>query len=135
MINQYAKNFSKNYSNGCEHSEYLRSRFNISNLGVDYYNDNNIGFEFKESFMERIENIFFKVPEVQALNSDYFVFCVGTSEYYIVPQRDILENFDFKTKKKNANIRINTVKQLACFKTDDIDVLEIVIDELEEKDE
>ena len=127
------KNHSKNYSNGCFHSKYLNKIFDISNRGVDYYNDYNIGFEFKESFMENSKNIFFKVPEHQAKISDYFVFCVDTTEYYLVPQKFILEHYDFKTKKKNANIRISTVKKMALYGTDDIFELKEIIDKIEVK--
>ena len=135
MINQERhKNFSKNYSNGCCHSKYLNKIFDISNRGVDSYNDHNIGFEFKESFMENRDNVFFKVPEHQAKNSDYFVFCVGTSEYYLVPQRSILRRYDFKTKKKNANIRINIVKEMALYGTSDIMELKEIIDKIEVKE-
>lgn len=48
MIENRDKSFSKNDSNGCFHSEYLNTLFDISNRGVDYYNDYNVGFEFKE---------------------------------------------------------------------------------------
>jgi len=134
MINQKRdKNFSKNYSNGCFHSKYLNTIFDISNRGVDYYNNHNIGFEFKESFMTNPNNIFFKVPEHQAKISDYFVFCVGTSEYYLVPQRFILRRFCFKTKRKNANIRINAVKEMALYYTDNIIELKEIIDNIKTK--
>ena len=122
MSQERAKNYSKR-SNGCFHSKYLNNVFNISNRGVDYYNNHNIGFEFKESFMENRDNIFYKVPEHQAKVSDYFVFCVDTSEYYLVNAKVILYNFGFKTKQKNANIRINTIRKVAVFLT--LDVLEL----------
>lgn len=108
-----SRNFSKNYSNGCFHSKYLNEIFDISNRGVDYYNDHNVGFEFKESFMKKSKNIFFKVPEHQAKISDYFIFCVDTSRFYLVPSKFILMRYNFKTKMKNANIRISTINKLA----------------------
>lgn len=131
MSEKRDKNFSKNYSNGCYHSKYLNRVFDISNRGVDYYNDYNIGFEFKESFMVKNENIFFKVPEHQAKNSDYFVFCVDMTEYYLVPQRFILTNFNFKNKRKNANIRINTVRTMAIYRTSNVFDLKKHIDKVE----
>lgn len=131
MINQKRdKNFSRNYSNGCFHSKYLNTLFNISNRGVDYYNDHNVGFEFKESFMTNPDNIFFKVPEHQAKISDYFVFCVNTIEYILVPKEYILEKFNFKTKRKNANIRITTVRDMAIYTTIDIFEMKERIDKI-----
>lgn len=124
------KNYSKNYSNGCFHSKYLNSVFDISNRGVDYYNNHNIGFEFKESFMEKRDNIFYKVPELQAKNSDYFVFCVDTSEYYLVNASLILNRFNFKTKKKNANIRIKTIRDCAIYMTIDVNDMKRYIDKI-----
>ena len=123
------KNYSKR-SNGCFHSKYLNRVFDISNCGVDYYNNHNIGFEFKESFMENKENIFFKVPEHQAKVSDYFVFCVDTTEYYLVNAKMILYNFGFKNKMKNANIRINTIRRVAVYMTDDVMELKDYIDNI-----
>lgn len=122
------------HSQGCEHSPYLRDLFNISNLGVDSYNDYNIGFEFKESFMVNRDNIFFKVPEDQAKNSDFFIFCVDTTEYYLVDNQEILKRFNFKTKEKNANIRINTVRKIAMFLTCDVFELRDYINKIEVKE-
>lgn len=110
-------------SEGCLHSKYLRNIFEISPNGVDSYNDYNIGFEFKESFMKNRDNIFYKVPEDQAKNSDFFIFCVDTTEYYLVDNQKILKRFNFKTKEKNANIRIQTVRKISEFIT--FDVLEL----------
>lgn len=120
-------------SEGCLHSKYLREIFDISPNGVDSYNDYNIGFEFKESFMINRDNIFFKVPEVQALNSDFFVFCVDTTEYYLVDNREILKRFKFNTKEKNANIRISTVRNLSEFTTFDVLELRDYINRIEVK--
>lgn len=108
------------YSNGCEHSRYLNEIFSISKNGVDYYNPYNLGFEFKESFMSKKEDIFFKVPEKQADCSDFFVFCVHTTEYYLIQKDFILDRFNFETKEKNANIRINTIRKNAEFLTFDV---------------
>ena len=130
MSENRQKNFSKNYSNGCCHSKYLNEIFDISNRGIDYYNNHNIGFEFKESFMKNPKNIFFKVPEHQAKISDFFVFCVGASEYYLVHNELLLSHFSFKTKKKNANIRISTVRGLAECTTSDIFKLKEYIDNI-----
>ncbi|QYW08132.1 hypothetical protein 15570_00035 [Lokiarchaeota virus WyrdV1] len=133
MIEIRDKNFSKNYSNGCRHSKNLNTLFDISNSGVDYYNDHNIGFEFKESFMENPKNIFFKVPRYQAKISDYFVFCVSAIEYILVPKEYILERFKFKTKRKNANIRITTIRDMAIYTTIDVNDLKEYIDKIEVK--
>jgi len=128
-MSERQKNYSKR-SNGCFHSKYLNQIFDISNRGIDHYNDHNIGFEFKESFMENRDNIFFKVPEVQAKNSDYFVFCVDTSEYYLVNAEVILNRFSFKTKLKNANIRIKTIRKCAIYMTVDVIELKEFIDKI-----
>lgn len=122
------------YANGYrrEHSDYLREIFDISPNGVDYHNDFNIAFEFKESFMIKEENIFYKVPEFQVKVSDFFIFCLNTRHYFLVDKRDISEHYKFNTKKHNANIRINKIKLFSFFITDNVFALKDFIDKIEE---
>ena len=124
MIHRYNNNYKR------EHSIYLNDLFDISPNGVDYYNPYDLGFEFKESFIEKREKIFYKVPEHQTLVSDFFIFCLHTSEYYLVRKEDIEKRFDFKTKEHNANIRINTVKSLSIYNIDDVNKLKEYIDKI-----
>jgi len=117
-----------------EHSDYLNNLFNISPNGIDYHNDYNIGFEFKESFMKKEHKIFFKVPKKQVDLTDFFIFCLASHEYFLVDKRDILENFSFNTKEHNANIRINTIKRLSLYDTSDVFHLKGIIDKIKEED-
>lgn len=127
--------YNKNliYYNGYrrEHSTYLNELFDISPNGVDYHNPFNVGFEFKESFMQNKDNIFFKVPQKQTENSDFFIFCVETITYYLVDTKKIIKRFKFDTKEKNANIRINTIKKLSNYFTGDVSRLKEFIDKIE----
>lgn len=81
--------------------------------------------------MKNKKNIFFKVPKHQVEVSDYFVFCIDTSEYYLVPKESILNRFKFKTKEKNANIRITTIRNLAIHHSYNVNDIKIIIDKIE----
>ena len=122
------------YANGYrrEHSDYLREIFDINPNGVDYYNDFNISFEFKESFMVKEKNIFYKVPEYQVKNSDFFIFCLKNRCYFLVDKREILNRYKFNTREHNANIRLNIVKFLSTYNTVNVFVLKDFIDKIEE---
>lgn len=118
-------------SAGCFHSGYLNDVFNISPVGIDYKNDNGVRFEFKESFMINEEKIFFKVPEHQVKNSDFFIFCVANYEYYLVDKIEILGRFTFKTKEKNAHVCINTVRQIFLEAFVDVNDLKVFVENIE----
>ena len=113
-----------------EHSEFLNSIFDIRPNGVDYFNLNNIGFEFKECYSDK--HLWFKIPKEQIEPSDFFVFCLKTSKFYLVDKRDIAENFDCKGKGERANIRINTVKLLSIYEHENILIFKNYIDEIKE---
>jgi len=124
------------YDNGdrSKHSKFLNSFFSINNRGVDYYNPNNISFEFKESYMSDKKNIFFKIPEHQINESDFFIFCVNYEKFYLVSKLDIRENFDCKCKSKKAHIRINTVKLFSFYSNENILIFKNYIDKIKEVD-
>lgn len=114
LMSLYPKGYKR------EHSWYLKHLFNISPNGIDYHTPYNVGVEFKESFMKNRNNIWFKIPRKQCEIADLFVFCIHNEKYYILDKRDIQENFSFQTCHTRANLRINTVKLLSIYETEDI---------------
>ena len=112
-----------------EHSYYLKDLFNINPNGIDYHTPNNVGVEFKESFMKDRKNMWFKVPKDQCETADLIVFSIHNEKYYVLDKIDIQERFSFETYKTRANIRINTVKLLSIFKTKDVMELKKYLDE------
>ena len=112
------------------HSVFLNEYFNISPVGIDYYNPNNIPFEFKESFNPEYKNVRFAIPEYQTLESNYFVLCLNISEYFILRTRDILNRFSFGSKYGLTHIRLSTVRKIKIAKFDDILELKAYIDNL-----
>lgn len=121
-----------NYNNDyrSEHSNHLRKHFMISNRGVDYYNLNNVSFEFKESFIERRESIFFKIPKKQLDESSFIVFNVCNEEYYIVRSSEFLMRYSFKNCSERCCSRLNVVKNLSFYRTDNLNNLEKFINGL-----
>ena len=132
----YKKFIAEIYSNGYkrEHSDYLNNLFDIKPNGVDYYNQFNIGFEFKESYMKKEKEIFYKIPKHQILDSDYFIFSINDSMFFLVDKRDIQENFDCNNKYELAYIRINTVKILSFYSNENILLFKQYIDLIQEVD-
>jgi len=63
------------------HSIFLNNYFNISKSGVDYYNQFNISFEFKETYGIRFER--FRISKKQLYESNYIVFSIQGKEFYI----------------------------------------------------
>lgn len=121
------------YSLRRQHSDSLRSHFDIAFNGIDYHNPFNIGFEFKESYMQKETNIFFKIPQKQVKKADFFIFCNHDKRYYVIPTIDIKKQYSFKNKRNLAHMRINTVKLLSAFETNDINELKEVINNIKEK--
>ena len=110
-------------SNGRRHSPYLQRYFDISPFGIDYHNDYNVAFEFKETFALKIRSQFFRIPHWQVDESDYLVFIIYKwfplenkySEYcYIVRAEEIEYRYSFNNKNKFAFIRVEIVKEM-CF--------------------
>lgn len=114
------------------HTDFLRGYFDIAYNGIDYHNPFNIAFEFKESYMKLEKNLFFKIPKEQVIKADYFVFCDHDKQYYLIPSIDIKKHYSFKNKRKFAHMRINTVKLLSIYSTDDIDDLKNYIDKIKD---
>jgi len=112
------------------HSVFLNEHFNISNIGVDYYNPNNIPIEFKESFNPIYKNVRFSIPEYQTKESKYFVLCLNISEYFILRTRDILNRFTFDSKYHLTHIRLSTIRIMKIAKFDDILELKTYINNL-----
>ena len=113
------------------HSVFLNKHFNIAPIGVDYYNPNNIPFEFKESFNPEYKNIRFAIPEYQTLEANYFVLCLNITEYFILRTKDILKRFTFGKKYHLTHIRLNTVRIMKTVKFNDILELKEYINNLE----
>ena len=132
----YKKIIAEIYSNGYkrEHSDYLNNIFDIKPNGVDYYNQFNISFEFKESYMKKEKGIFYKIPKHQLIDSDYFIFSINNTMFYLVDKRDIQENFSCKNKSKLAHVRINTVKLLSIYSNENILLFKQYIDLIKEVD-
>jgi hypothetical protein len=120
--------YDNNYMS--EHSNYLKEYFTISNRGVDYYNLNNVSFEFKESFAEKRCGIFFKIPEQQLKESMFFVFSIHNEIFYIVRSSELHMRYFCKGSKKVCYPRLHVIEQLCFHKTDNIYCLKIFIDKL-----
>ena len=121
-----------NYNNGyrSEHSNYLNGRFSISNRGVDHYNLNNVSFEFKESFAKNREKIIFVIPKKQLEESSFIIFNVHNEEFYIVRSSEFLMRYSFKNYYKRCYPRINIIKDLSFYETDNLDDLKNFMDKL-----
>ena len=115
-----------------QHSYFLCQYFNISINGIDFYNKHNIGFEFKETWTPIEKNKFFKVPLKQVKIATYFVFCENASNFYIVESQEIRNRYKFKTKEQKAQIRLNSVIEMALFHTKNIERLKEMIEMIKE---
>lgn len=121
-------NYNNNYRS--EHSIHLNRRFKIGNRGVDHYNLNNVGFEFKESFAEDRENIFFRIPKKQLVESPFVVFSVHNEDFYIVRSSEFIMRYSFGTCWQRCCPRINVIKELSFYETNNLDNLEDFINRL-----
>ena len=133
---QIIKKYNGNYTS--EHSIELQKYFNISKIGVDYYNDFNISFEFKESFAKDLDNIWFKCNKKQLIQSNFFVFIIHLNyclnhEIHIIDSKFILDSYKFNTYKIRANLRINTIRNISCFETDNLESLKEYINKINYK--
>ena len=74
------------------HSKQLRNYFDISCIGIDWYNSNNISFEFKETFSNNnIRKIIIKINNNQLDDSDYIIVCYKDLNFF-VHKSNILKN-------------------------------------------
>jgi len=119
-------NNTKLYDNGykSEHSKQLRNKFNIDNRGVDWYNNNNVGFEFKESYAKDEKNIWFKLPKKQLEESHFTLISIHGKEFHIIRNSDVLDEYPFNTYKNRANIRVNSIRAKSIFNSFDLDKVE-----------
>lgn len=120
---------------GCEHSIVLREHFLISSRGVDFYNNNNIAFEFKETHSKKLNNIFFKIPKYQLDESDYVVFFVHFAEnfkYFVHSSNYIKRRYSCKNTSKTAHVRIQIVKRNYIAKFKDMDILGLYLELIKE---
>lgn len=104
--------------------------FPISINGVDYYNPNNKGIEFKESFNLKKQNPCFKIPKKQLKETDFFVFSFHYSEYYVLRKSFFQDKYSFENKAKACHPRLNTIIRNSIFETSDIEELKEYLDKL-----
>jgi len=98
------------------HSIFLNNYFNISKSGVDYYNQFNISFEFKETYGIRFER--FRISKKQLYESNYIVFSIQGKEFYIHKPNYFLSKYTFKNNMCYPNSSI--IRKNYIFKTKDI---------------
>lgn len=120
--------YANNYKSA--HSIFLQESFDISNRGVDFYNDNNISFEFKECFTDKIRNQFYKLPLSQVENTDFFIFSLNHKEFHVIDSLFLSKIFKFPNGK--SNIRIGKIRKISIFETNDIEVLNEYLKNLKE---
>ena len=96
---------------GCRHSKKLQEYFDIERRGIDYINDNGVRFEFKESHAKDITKMFFKVPRHQLANTDFIVFCIYHSEFFIHNSKHILKKYSFDNEKEHCCLRYTTIRK------------------------
>jgi len=113
-----------------QHSLFLCQHFDININGIDYHNDFNVGFEFKETWSNIERNKKFRVPLNQVLKAKYFVFCEDFSNFYIVSSEEIQFRYTFRNENRRAIIRLSSVMEIALFHTKNIEVLKKMIKEM-----
>jgi len=133
---QIIKNYKNEYKS--EHSIELGKYFSISNRGVDYYNDFNISFEFKESFAIDLKNIWFRCKKKQLINSDFFIFIIHSNyclnhEIHIIDSKFILDSYKFNTYNNRANLRIQTIRNISIYETNNLESLKEYITKIDYK--
>ena len=108
------------YDNGFRqnHSKFLLKLFHLSQNGIDYYNQYNIGFEFKECFANIKTYYRYKLPKEQLEKSDIIVFCFNNKEFYLVKSYVFLKRYKFNNN--SCCIALSTVRKFAFFRTFDI---------------
>lgn len=108
------------------HSLFLNKYFDIFKIGVDYYNINNVSFEFKETYGKKFRR--FRISKIQLLNSDYIVFSIHAKEFYIHKPKYFLEKYLFKNEMCYPNHLI--IKKNYFFKTKNINELKRFIENI-----
>lgn len=116
-------------ANSPYHSENLQRFFNIRPCGVDFINRNGILVEFKETFSEKtdLRDIIFKVEHFVFDESDFIVFCIGTSKYYVHKTRILKQLVSRKAKCGLTSIRAERITKGYIYKTTDINKLRAFI--------
>jgi len=126
-LNDWKKdNFENNYTS--EHSTFLGKHFDISNRGVDFYNDNNIAFEFKECFTEKPKNQRFTLFKNQIEESDFFIFSLNFNEFHVVDSKFLRDSYEFR--RGLSKIRYGTIRNISIFETNDIERLKDYVKKL-----
>lgn len=117
--NWISENFENNYTS--EHSTFLGKHFDIANRGVDFYNDNNTGIEFKECFTDKLRNQRFTLPKNQIENTDFFVFSLNHKEFHVIDSEFLRDSYEFR--RDLSKIRYGTIRNISIFDTNDIEEL------------
>lgn len=123
--NEYYKN--KNY---CKHSIYLQKEFDISMLGIDYYNKFGISFEFKECFSDIPDSRKKFLVKQKDLESDYIIFSDNNKMFYIC-KTVFLEKYKFRNKNNICQPYLSTIKSVAIKRFNDIKKLKKYIESIE----
>ncbi len=119
-------NFENNYTS--EHSIHLREHFDIANRGVDFYNDNNKSFEFKEVFTEKPRNQRFTLFKDQVKNSDFLIFSLNFKEFHVIDSQFLLNIYAFP--RDISKIRIGLLRNISIYETNDIEELKQYVQKL-----
>ena len=114
-----AEHYENNYRSG--HSIHLVGHFEIANRGVDFYNDNNKSFEFKECFTDKIENQRFTIPLYQVYINDFFIFSLNCKEFHVIDSEFLREIYEFP--RDLSKMRIGLLRKISIFETKDIEEL------------
>ena len=93
------------------HSKQLRNYFIISHNGVDWYNSNNVSFEFKETFSNNIKKITIKIHNHQLDNSDYIVVCYKDLKFFIHKSKRLKDKY-----KQNLNNNLTNIPYISLTK-------------------
>ena len=113
------ENYENNYTS--EHSTYLGKHFDISNRGVDFYNDNNTSIEFKECFTDKLRNQRFTLLKNQIEESDFFIFSLNYEEFHVIDSEFLREIYKFP--RNLSKIRFGLLRKISIFETNDIERL------------
>lgn len=126
-----------NYAKESNHSNYLRGFFDISANDIDYYNQYEFAFEFKETIKEindncRTNRIQFNCHKNHLENSDYYIFCFRDKEFYLVESKIILNHYNINNKYNIAFVSVRFILNNALVKSNDMLALKDFIDSIKE---
>lgn len=96
---------------GCKHSDRVQEFFEIESRGVDYVNDFEIYFEFKETWAKKESQMFFRIPRNQLLSSDFIVFFIHDREFYVHKSVRFLRKYKFDNPSKHCCLRYTTIRK------------------------